>query len=124
MNKTLIIDVVMKQLEALSIEELLDVRAKVDALIQNKTSFVYQDKSGFSSTPNAIYYYKGNGQPISSEMGITFEIKPVSSPKPENNNSLGKIIEIIDEWMADESDYDQETYPQIEAALNQNRVSL
>jgi hypothetical protein len=35
--------------------------------------------------------------------------------------SLKKFIELVDEWLTDESGYDEETYPQIEAALNQNR---
>ncbi|MBD2664148.1 hypothetical protein [Richelia sinica] len=123
MNKTLMIDVVMQQLEALSIEELLVVRAKVDALIHNKISSVYQNQSGIGVIPTAICYL-GNAQPVSSNnIGMPFE-RNVSSPKQENNYSLEKIIELVDEWMADESNYDQETYPHIEAALNQKRVSL
>ncbi|NET56772.1 MAG: hypothetical protein F6K47_11580 [Symploca sp. SIO2E6] len=38
------------------------------------------------------------------------------------NDSLKDVIELVESWMADESGYDEETYPQIEAALNQNRV--
>ena len=37
MPKTLMIDVLMQQSEALFVEELLQVRAKVDALIQVKS---------------------------------------------------------------------------------------
>ncbi|MGM3305956.1 hypothetical protein ACSQ6I_08240 [Anabaena sp. WFMT] len=124
MPKTLMIDVIMQQLDALSVEELLDVRAKVDALIHNKISSVYQNQSSLGFTPTAICYV-GKAQPISTNsIGMPFKIEPVSSTQQENDNSLEKIIELVDEWMADESNYDQENYPQIEAALNQNRVSL
>jgi adenylosuccinate synthase len=40
------------------------------------------------------------------------------------DDSVEEVIELVDEWMADESDYDQETYPQIEAALNKNQLSI
>ncbi|NES22196.1 MAG: hypothetical protein F6K41_25550 [Symploca sp. SIO3E6] len=38
------------------------------------------------------------------------------------DESLKDVIELVESWMADESGYDEETYPQIEAALNQNRI--
>ncbi|MEA5513916.1 hypothetical protein VB654_07685, partial [Nodularia sp. UHCC 0506] len=41
-------------------------------------------------------------------------------PKTNGDDSLEKVIGLVDEWMADESGYDEETYPQIEVALNQN----
>jgi hypothetical protein len=40
------------------------------------------------------------------------------------DETLEDAIKLVDEWMSDESGYDEETYPQIEAALNQNRLSL
>ncbi|MEH2066109.1 MAG: hypothetical protein V7K50_28255 [Nostoc sp.] len=42
----------------------------------------------------------------------------------KGDNSLENVIELIDEWTADESGYDEQTYPQIETGLNQNRLSL
>ncbi|MEH2395415.1 MAG: hypothetical protein V7K21_28440 [Nostoc sp.] len=42
----------------------------------------------------------------------------------KGDDSLEKVIELVDEWMADESGYDQQTYPQIETGLNQNRMSV
>jgi hypothetical protein len=46
-----------------------------------------------------------------------FELDP-------ENESLENVIKLVDEWMSDESGYDEETYPQISAALNRNRLSL
>lgn len=34
------------------------------------------------------------------------------------DGSLDFAIKLVDKWMSDESGYDEETYPQIEAALN------
>ncbi len=42
----------------------------------------------------------------------------------KEDDSLEQVIELVDEWMADESGYDEETYPQIQAALTQNRLSV
>ncbi|MEH2333368.1 hypothetical protein [Nostoc sp.] len=42
----------------------------------------------------------------------------------KGDDSLEKVMELVDEWMADESGYDEQTYPQIEAGLNQNRMSV
>ena len=74
MAKTSPVDEMTQQLDALSLKQLLEVRAKVDALIKEKSL-------------------------------------------------LEKVIELVDEWINDESGYDEETYPHIEAALNQSRLS-
>lgn len=42
----------------------------------------------------------------------------------EDDGSLEKVIGLVDEWMKDESGYDEKTYPAIEAGLRQNRLSL
>ena len=50
-------------------------------------------------------------------------IRQSSLPKTEDD-SLKDVIELVNGWMADESGYDEETYPQVEAGLNHNRLSL
>lgn len=97
MTKRLMIDVI-QHLDSLSVEELLAVKTKVDFLIQIKS--------------------------YSHSIEIPIATESLSELKPENNNSLEKIIALVDEWIADESGYDQETYPQIEAALNKNKLSI
>jgi predicted RNase H-like HicB family nuclease len=49
----------------------------------------------------------------------TFSVKP-----DKNDESVEDLIELVDEWMNEESEYDEEVYPRIDAALKQNRVSL
>jgi predicted RNase H-like HicB family nuclease len=49
----------------------------------------------------------------------TFSVK-----QNKNNESVEDIIELVDEWMNEESKYDEEVYPRIDAALKQNRMSL
>jgi hypothetical protein len=52
-----------------------------------------------------------------------WKIAPLEDVAAEDE-TLEDAIKLVDEWMSDESGYDEETYPQIEAALNQNRLSL
>ncbi|MBD2294751.1 hypothetical protein H6G06_14985 [Anabaena sphaerica FACHB-251] len=47
----------------------------------------------------------------------------ISESKLENDDSLEKLIKLVDEWMADQSGYDKETYPQLEVALTQNNLA-
>ncbi|MEH2400991.1 hypothetical protein [Nostoc sp.] len=47
-----------------------------------------------------------------------------SESEAKVDNSLEKVIGLVDEWMVDESGYDEQTYPQIETGLNQNRMSV
>ncbi len=42
----------------------------------------------------------------------------------KNDESVEDLIEFVDEWMNEESSYDEEVYPRIYAALKQNRVSI
>ncbi len=48
----------------------------------------------------------------------------VSSRKQANNQNdmqaLDSMIALVSEWQQDESGYDEEVYPNIEAALNQH----
>jgi hypothetical protein len=80
MMKTIQLDEILQNLESLSLEQLLEVKAKVNVLIEKKS--LYKD------------------------------------------NSLDKIIALVDEWMADESGYDEENYPEIEAALKESKISI
>jgi predicted RNase H-like HicB family nuclease len=49
----------------------------------------------------------------------TFSVKP-----SKNDESIENLIELVDEWMNDDSEYDEKVYPRIDAALKQNRVSF
>ena len=42
----------------------------------------------------------------------------------KTDESVEDLIELVDEWMNDDSEYDEKVYPRIDAALKQNRVSL
>lgn len=138
MPKTLMIDVIMQQLDALSVEELLEVRAKVNALIPVKSSRlanIWNAKSHFNKTPERYALFSEVLESATSNEWLDewlnlkireslAQVVELEVNKIHTDNYLEKFIELVDEWMADESDYDQKTYPQIEAALNQNRLSL
>ncbi|MEH2251450.1 hypothetical protein [Nostoc sp.] len=47
-----------------------------------------------------------------------------SESEAKVDDTLEKVIGLVDEWMADESGYDEQTYPQIETGLNQNPMSV
>lgn len=134
MPKTSSLDVIMQQLDALSLAELLEVKARVDALIQGKSSpfsqglqhFVQKKYNYLTPTTYNVGSYRRMTF-VSSEtrdIDIEYQIAQFLESEATEDDSLEKVIELVDEWTADESGYDQETYPQIEAALNQNRLSV
>ncbi|MEH2421765.1 MAG: hypothetical protein V7K48_12835 [Nostoc sp.] len=53
-----------------------------------------------------------------------YQVVQFSESEVKGDDTLEKVIELVDEWMADESGYDEQTYPQIETGLNQNRMSV
>jgi len=111
MTETKPLDEIIQRLDALSLEQLLEARAKIDSLIQSKYTLM---KS--KDLLNKISNYPSVNYSLSS-------IDQSSLPKTEDD-SLKDVIELVNGWMADESGYDEETYPQIEAGLNHNRLSL
>ena len=52
-------------------------------------------------------------------IGQKLKLEPVSQAA-DKDSSLERAIALVDEWMNDESEYDEQTYPQIEANLNQS----
>ena len=51
------------------------------------------------------------------------QIQPkISSPlAPLNPEQVRNVIDLLDEWMADESGYDEETWPELKAAIDKER---
>ncbi|HLO48452.1 MAG TPA: hypothetical protein VK211_08580 [Kamptonema sp.] len=47
--------------------------------------------------------------------------KTISSTEPLTPEQVQKVIELLDEWMADESGYDEETWPELKAAIEKER---
>ena len=144
MAKTSILNAFIKQLESLSLRELLKIKQKVDELIQKKMFSPYR------TTINSQEYLRNFPGQITEihyiSIGLEEEftsVKPVTSlstnltktkkhqeydevkNEPEvKDNSLENAINLVDEWMTDESGYDEEVYPEIENALNKNRASF
>lgn len=124
----------MQQLDALTSDELLQVRAKVDALIQAKTSTV-PNVFFLATLPIATSYPFATLIPSSRPSSRTIHgirqlnkldehnITYSSKLQADRDTSLKEVIDLVDEWMNDESGYDKEAYPQIEAALKQNHPS-
>lgn len=130
--------------------DLLKVRARIDALIEGKSSPLsnilsvgsYQRTiSVFSETrdidvatvfPPMIPGSSIRGQIRSAIISGNLEhinldeyqVVQFSESEVKGDDTLEKVIELVDEWMADESGYDEQTYPQIETGLNQNRMSV
>lgn len=92
-------DVIIQQIETLSLPELLELMAKFDT-------------AWLAATSSSIN--------LSKYQTTQFSEREAN----EEDNSLEQVIQLVDEWMTDESGYDEETYPQIEAALTQNRLSV
>lgn len=63
--------------------------------------------------------------PTSQEYAISSmpDVKVKNQPNV-SDNSLENAINLVDEWMTDESGYDEEVYPEIENELNKKQVSF
>jgi hypothetical protein len=51
---------------------------------------------------------------------VATQYYPTDGPIPEQNL---KAIELLDEWLSDDSGYDEETWPLLKNALENNRLS-
>jgi len=133
MRETKPLDEIIQQLDALSLDQLLEARAKIDGLIESKYLFPSEEIGEeiiilYSSRGGSVKTYQRTASPypifnqslLHQSLGSSHQSSP---PKPEDD-SLKDVIELVSGWMADESGYDEETYPQIEAELNQHRLSL
>ncbi|MEH2364882.1 MAG: hypothetical protein V7K58_35350 [Nostoc sp.] len=150
MPKTSPLHVIMQQLAALSLVDLLKVRARVDMLIEGKSSPLsnilsvgsYQRAISVSRETRdidvaAVFPPMIPGSSIRGQMRSAiisgnlehinldkYQVVQFSELEAKGDDSLEKVIELVDEWMADESGYDEQTYSQIETGLNQNRMSV
>lgn len=52
---------------------------------------------------------------------MTTQPKTTSLIKPLTPEQIEKVIQLLDEWMADESGYDEETWPELKAAIDRER---
>ncbi|MBW4598560.1 MAG: hypothetical protein KME29_02850 [Calothrix sp. FI2-JRJ7] len=128
----------LAELDNFSLEQLLEVKEKVDKLIQSKTLNTAEGGNTYRDT--GAGYYTVTKHPVpnnfqvnikGSKVGAT-EVSGsaqdidivVSSVKQVNNQNdmqaLDSMIALVSEWQEDESGYDEEVYPNIEAALNQD----
>jgi hypothetical protein len=52
------------------------------------------------------------------------ELKDEKALQVSFNATTEDIIDLVDQWLAEDSDYDQEVYPQLEVALSNQSVSI
>jgi hypothetical protein len=117
----------LTELDNLNSEELLEVKAKVDKLVQLKTSNVtvwenINPQSQASSNITTVvpvphdlqgFIKEANSKSISSSsQGI--------DKNQTDMQALDSMIELVDNWLKDDSGYDEEIYPLIEASLTQD----
>jgi len=63
-------------------------------------------------------------QPVSSVEGVESAARTVlGSAEAESRRRADLAIRLLDEWMADESGYDEETWPELKTALDRDRLS-
>ncbi|MBX9253735.1 hypothetical protein H1Q63_07185 [Desmonostoc muscorum CCALA 125] len=154
------LDVIMQQLNTLSLAELLAVKARVDALIEGQSFPLAKSQPPLFAWHNVQIAqniaYHGSFSRFTfirnenNDIDILTALATINTPRTnttntlltslrelrenqlaqfseseaKGNDTLEKVRELVDEWMADESGYDEQTYPQIEAGLNQNRMSV
>ncbi len=63
-------------------------------------------------------------QPVSNITDVELVARPVpGSIEAESRRRADLAIRLLDEWMADESGYDEETWPELKVALDRDRLS-
>ncbi|AUT03632.1 hypothetical protein CLI64_26295 [Nostoc sp. CENA543] len=128
MSKISKITSITQELNNLSLKELLEVKQNINRLVERKLSAIQQSGVTNISLPvmdlldipcdalltamiaeeiQQVYLHSNQGQ----------SVKPTVTP----DSSLEKVIEMTDEWLADESEYDAIAYHQIEEGLKQNQ---
>ncbi|GAA6619250.1 hypothetical protein [Scytonema sp. NUACC26] len=111
---------ILCELDGLSLEELLEVKQKVDKLIQLKTS----NTATFGNT--TLLRRKGSYSKtiFVSDLVEDSDIVVLSEQQMNTQNdmqALDSMIALVSEWQQDESGYDEEVYPNLETALTRNR---
>ncbi|MUG96225.1 hypothetical protein F7734_29350 [Scytonema sp. UIC 10036] len=106
---------ILAELENLSLEELLEIKQKVDKLIHSTTSN--------STNLGNQTFVKGSYSTEIFVSGLAQDSDiDVSSGQQMNIQNdmqdLDSMIALVLQWQQDESGYDEEVYPKIEAALN------
>ncbi len=48
---------------------------------------------------------------------------PLARNGPSSEDKMAKLIALVDEWMKDETGYDEMAWPILAKALNENRLS-
>ena len=57
-------------------------------------------------------------------VGLWYELqKRTTGANREHEDSTEDDVQLLDEWMADETGYDEETWPELKAALERERLS-
>ncbi len=113
----------LAELDNFSLEQLLEVKVYVDKLIQSKTLNTAREENIIPHGRTVVI--TGKSKVGATEVsGLAQDVDIVSSVKQVNNQSdmqaLDSMIALVSEWQQDESGYDEEVYPSIEAALNQD----
>lgn len=111
--KTLLPIELIKLLEPVSLE----IKVKINTWIEKKTI-----QPNISSTVSSGSFQKFTIVNSLQDEEIDTFISFIE--KRTEENTLQSVINLVDEWMSDESGYDDETYPQIESALKENNLSI
>ena len=129
----------IEQLESLSLDDLLIIQRKVDELIKDRTVYPfrtifgeeysghYQGNRAFKTTVR--YYGSDRAKTSITSNSQEYTVSSMPDVKVENQQnvsdySLENVINLVDEWMTDESGYDEEVYPEIENELNKIQASF
>jgi len=82
---------------------------------------LFDDKNGYE-----IYTDAKENSMMTATQPLRHEHEPKATfiIKPWNQERADKLIQVLDEWMADESGYEEETWPKLRAALDRERENI
>ncbi len=121
----------LAELDNLGLEELLEVKEKVDKLIQSKTSNItvfgnitpplQTDDYTVTKNPgdrNVKVFFKGSYSRATFVPALIQDSDILVSSMNQVNNqndmqALDSMIGLVDEWLQDDSGFDEEVYPNI-----------
>ena len=110
------------------VDRLEDIAKKHQPLYDlYETAYEALDEQYHTQERNKLVANSSNGnlletvEPIDKILQI---LRANSREQNKTDESVEDLIALVDEWMNEDSFYDQEVYPRIEAALKQHRVSI
>jgi hypothetical protein len=107
---------IRQQVEADNLDKIVAIDIETGAFEIDKDTLIASDRL-LARYPNAQTWFIRIGHQPNPE-SLAFDLQPHS---PE---SIEQMVQILDEWMADDSGYDEATWADLKTSLNHHRENV